>query len=159
MRIDRWMPFVIAAGLAVPAAAGEKGSYKCEHETQACLNKMASKLQNRGWVGIEMDHDESTGKISIKRVVAESPAEAAGLQTGDTLLALNGIRFSKENEAQVKETYKALSPGGKATYTVLRDGKERQVDVTLANPPREVVAQWIGGHLLDSHAAVQVAEK
>jgi hypothetical protein len=58
---------------AAPALAGEKqmdadakAKYHaekkgCTHEAQACLNKMATKLGEKGWVGIEMNEDKETG--------------------------------------------------------------------------------------------------
>jgi S1-C subfamily serine protease len=148
MRLGRWTAMALAAALAVPAAAGEKGK-KCEMDAQACLIKMAAALENRGWVGIEMD--EENGRMVVKRVVPGSPAEAAGMNPGDALVALNGTPVGEKSEAAKKAAQKAMVPGGKVTYTVLRDGKERPVEVTLGKLPREVLAQWVGAHMLESH--------
>lgn len=87
----------------------------------------------------------------VKRVVPGSPAEAAGMKPGDALVALNGTPLGEKSEAAKKAAQKAMVPGGKVTYTVLRDGKERPVEVTLGKLPREVLAQWVGAHMLESH--------
>ena len=149
MKHGRWMAVALAAALAAPLAAGEKGK-KCEMDAQACLTKMAAALKGRGWVGIEMD--DAAGRLTVTRVVPGSPAESAGLRSGDVLVALNGVPFGKENEAKVKASYKAMTPGAKITYTVQREGKDREVEVTLGKLPPEVLAQWVGAHMLEGHA-------
>jgi len=68
--------------------------------TQECLDAMVAKLKTNGWMGIELEIDETTSQMTIKRVVPGSPAEKAGFQPGDVLVALNGIRFGKENEEE-----------------------------------------------------------
>jgi S1-C subfamily serine protease len=142
------MAVALAATLAVPAVAGEKGK-KCEMDTQACLSKMAAALKDRGWVGIEMD--EESGRMVVNRVVPGSPAESAGLRKGDALLAFNGTPLGEKTETAKKAAQKAMVPGATVTYTILRDGKERPVEVTLGKLPREVLAQWVGAHMLESH--------
>jgi len=154
MKLGRWTAVALAATLAVPAVAGEKGK-KCDGNAEECCNKMAAELKHRGWVGIEMD-DEG-GRLTIKRVVPGSPAEAAGLQAGDVLVALNGTPFGAENKDKIKASYKAMTPGAKAAYTVQRGGQEREVSVTLGSLPPEVLAQWVGAHMLEGH--VHTADK
>ena len=147
----------IAIAVTLPVLAGD---YKCTESTQACLDKMAEKYADRGWVGIEMDHDEETGLMTVSSVVADSPAQRAGFKTGDELVALNGMRFDDEaQQAKMKEAYAAeMVPGNKVTYTVERSGHDRNLDVTLAKVPEQVLAAWIGGHMLD-HASTATAQK
>jgi S1-C subfamily serine protease len=149
MKLGRWMAVALAATLAVPVVADEKGK-KCDMDAETCCSKMAAELKNRGWVGIEMN-DEG-GRLTVTRVVPGSPAESAGLRVGDVLVALNGTAFGEKNKAEIKTSYKAMTPGTKATYTVQRDGKDRQIEVTLGKLPQEVLAQWVGAHMLEAHA-------
>ena len=150
-----WIVAVVVVALALPATAGEEG-YKCTKSTQDCLNAMAAKLKNRGWVGLQLDYDEATGAMTVKQVVPDSPAVAAGFQAGDVLFALNGAEFGADEEA-VKAAYEAMTPGNVVTYTVLRDGAKSKLEVTLGEVPSDVLAQWIGGHMLD-HVTVAMAE-
>ena len=147
----------IAVAVALPTFAGD---YKCTESTQACLDMMAAKYSQRGWVGIELDYDEETGLKTITNVVADSPAQRAGFKTGDELVALNGMRFDDEvQQAKMKEMYaQEMVPGNKVTYTVERNGHDRNLDVTLAKVPEQVLAQWIGGHMLE-HASTATAQK
>jgi predicted metalloprotease with PDZ domain len=153
------MIVTLIAALAVPtlAMAGDK-SYKCEMETQACLDMMIAKMKDRGWVGIEMDVDEEKWIYTIKRVVPGSPAEAADFQVGDVLVAQNGIKIVKENEKLLEEGRKGMKPGKAFTYTVSRGGKEIDLNVTLGSWPSDAMATYVGMHMIE-HAKLDVAQK
>ena len=71
---------------AIPAMAGDH--QKCDQPAEACLKAYTESLQNRGWVGIEMDINDN-GATQIVRVVPDSPAEAAGFKTDDVLVSFN----------------------------------------------------------------------
>jgi hypothetical protein len=45
------------------------------------------------------------------------------------------------------------------TYTVARAGREQSLEATLAEVPRDVLAKWLGEHVLDHHAPTAVAAK
>lgn len=62
-------------------------------------------------------------------VVAGSPAEKAGLQSGDIITKVNNTTLS-DTVSLVSQVAK-YKPGDIITLTVIRDGKERQVKVTL----------------------------
>jgi predicted metalloprotease with PDZ domain len=161
--LDRKALWVLASVVAlslVPLAAPLAGEYsKCTMSTQDCLDKMVSSFREHGWVGIEMEVDDETGVRTIIRVVPNSPAEKGGFQAGDVLVALNGIRFGKENdEMLMKVRKKQMKPGNEVTYTVARAGYERQIPVTLATAPPDVLASWIGRHMLE-HVSQEVAKK
>jgi len=152
----------VAFALAFLAAAlpVQAGDYKCSEDAQTCLTSMAEHLKKKGWVGIEMDVNEETGLMTIVRVVAESPAEAAGFQKGDQMVAFNGLAYGEENKAALKEAYGQMIPGNTVTYTVKRVGEKVDLKVHLAAIPETVMAQWVGQHMLEHHApAVQEEEK
>ncbi len=144
---------------AVPAAAGESkasGDEKCSAEAQDCLDKMVQHFQSHGWVGIELESDDS-GALTITRVEPGSPAEAAGLRQGDVLAALNGIRFSEENKEAMKAAQATMTVGATVKYTVDRAGRNMDLDVTLGSIPDAVMAKWIGRHMLE-HTSLTIAK-
>lgn len=157
MNKNTMLASVLALGMAMPALAGSYEK-KCTMSTQDCLDMMAAKLKNRGWVGIEMDQDEKSGVLTVVRVVPESPAEKAGFQKGDVLKALNGIPMDEKNEEKMKSNSEKMVPGAKVTYTVDRAGKDASLEVELGKLPEEVLAQWVGGHMVE-HAKVEIAQK
>jgi len=156
--MKRWailMAVVMVVAVSIPALAGEG---HCKGTADECCKKMATKLEHKAWLGIEMDHNED-GRYVVTSVVPGSPAEAAGFQSGDVLLALNGVEWSKQNHDAVKKASYELKPGSSATYVVKRGGEKLKLSATLAHVPREVMAQWVGEHMLAEHADVKMASK
>ena len=81
-----WLTALATLIFAPSVWAGEE---YCDVSPCPCLFEMAEKLQQRGWVGIELDHNDD-GTLTITRVLPKSPAEAAGLEQGDVLTSGNG---------------------------------------------------------------------
>ena len=151
-----WFLLAIAAlALSVISVTAGEG-YKCDASTQDCLDKMAAHLQKTGWVGIKLDETDD-GRLEISEVIADSPAVKAGFKAGDVLVAMDGIKYAEENHDAMMKSKEAQHPGSHVTYTVERYGKTRDLNVKLAKVPQDVLAQWIGGHMLD-HADVEIAK-
>jgi C-terminal processing protease CtpA/Prc len=138
---------VVILGMAAAVMAGE--SKTCTSSTQDCLNHMKAYFAERGWLGIEYDSET----MKVLQVIAGSPAERAGLQKGDLLVALNGVPLDAGNAEQIKQIQsQQMKPGNKVQYTVERAGMRSKVEVTLVGIPKEVLVQWVGGHMLEAHA-------
>ena len=73
-----------------------------------------------------------TNKVLIVEVAPDSPAQAAGLQAGDIIAAINGVEISAMKTVH-DEIYSHL--GEPITMTVLRDGTPVTVTLTPRNPP------------------------
>jgi C-terminal processing protease CtpA/Prc len=142
-------------GHSAAAAKEMHAAKKCAYGTQDCLDHMTAKLKTGGWVGIELDKDETTGVMTIQRVIPGSPAEQAGLQVGDVLFALNGIEINEKNETALKAAKKDWKPGQNVNYTLKRDGRSVNANLTLASMPADVLAKFIGEHMLE-HASTEV---
>jgi S1-C subfamily serine protease len=143
-------------GLSLIAVAGEKAH--CTKQAGECAKGMYEKLANAGWLGIETDKTDK-GTVTVKAVVPGSPAVAAGFQPGDVLVAINGVEISEANHEALKAAKKSLVAGGQGSYTVLRQGAKKNLTATLVAPPRTVLAQWIGEHMLEDHVGTRVATK
>lgn len=154
-----WLILLVAA-LAlsvlsvVSVVAGE--GYKCNASTQDCLDKMSARLQKTGWVGIRMGETED-GRLEITEVIADSPAVRAGFNAGDILVAMDGIQYADKDHDAMMTAKKSQHPGSKVTYTIERSGRNRDLTVKLAKVPQDVLAQWVGGHVLQ-HATVEIAQ-
>ena len=68
-----------------------------------------------------------------------TPAEKAGLRSGDVITAVDGEPVA--NARELTRKIGALKPGAKAEITYLRDGKERTATVALASQPGEKEAK------------------
>jgi predicted metalloprotease with PDZ domain len=139
----------MAAVVAMPAYAGQKGA-KCKETAQACLNHLSAK-KDKGWTGVDVDKTEA-GTQKVKKVVSGGPAEAAGILVGDELIARNGIKLSDHEALKAdKDSWKV---GAQVVYTLIREGQEQKVAVTLAPIPEEVFAAMVGAHMISDHMAV-----
>ena len=143
----------VAVVLGAPALAGEGG--KGDHEAQVCLNYLAQNLQGRGWSGVDLD--ESGETVTVTKVYQGTPAEKAGVRIGDQLISVNGVRLAEENQEQLQAIMAEMKPGKKFDYVLDRNGKERDVSLTLADMPDEAIQRIVGKHMLKGHATVEIA--
>ncbi|HET8780786.1 MAG TPA: DegQ family serine endoprotease [Pyrinomonadaceae bacterium] len=71
----------------------------------------------------------------VTNVTAGGPAEKAGIKRGDVITAVNNTPVNDPNT--LRNTVAALAPGSNAAVTLLRDGRDQNVSVALAElPPR-----------------------
>lgn len=145
----------IGASTFIAGAAFAGDGHSCEAPVETCLNGMVSKLRSSGFIGVEIDDEKVAGKLVVTSVIEGSPAEQAGIRVGDELYSLNGIRFSKENDAAIRQ-FKV--PGNQVTCTVKRNGANKSFKVTLVPMPADLMAKYIGEHMLE-HAAMDAAKK
>jgi S1-C subfamily serine protease len=68
--------------------------------------------------------------VRLEGVVTGSPAEAAGLRAGDTILAVNEVDVA--DLRGYSQVLKALEPGQKVAVRFRRDGAEQSLTLTAA---------------------------
>ena len=73
--------------------------------------------------------------VYIDEVVKGGSADKAGLKKGDILLAIDGEKLKNGSAVQVKVN--SFHPGDKAVLTVLREGKEKTIEVTFQGSSTE----------------------
>jgi serine protease Do len=106
----------------------------------------------RGWIGVSiqdagpatrdaLDLDERTG-VLVSKVYDGHPADKAGIERGDVILAIAGTDVSSANE--LRNVVATLPPGEKAKVVVFRDGKEKKLTLTVARREPEKLAR-LGG--------------
>ena len=67
--------------------------------------------------------------VYIVEVSKGGAAEKGGIQKGDVLVKIDGKKVT--NASSVQEKVNGYRPGDKAVVTVIRDGKEKDIDVTF----------------------------
>jgi serine protease Do len=97
----------------------------------------------RGYVGVTMTDVnqeikeffklKSQDGVLVTDVLENSPAEEGGLQRDDVILKING-RDVKDGQA-VKNVIGFTAPGTEVTFTVDRNGKEKEITVQIGNKP------------------------
>ena len=108
----------------------------------------AEQARPRGWIGLVLQGPGLTPRVedgellvryfAYPRVVSvdpSSPAQRAGLVPNDTLLAYDGVDVS-ENDISFT---RLLRPNARVNIRIRRDGKVREVPVTVAAAPMRIV--------------------
>ena len=100
---------------------------------------------SRGWLGVQVqpvDGDiaaslglEEAGGALISEVVANSPAEAAGLRSGDVVLGIGSEDIDRPR--LLSRRVASMEVGEGRDFRIWRDGKEQSVSVTIGELPEE----------------------
>lgn len=119
----------VGIGFAIPARVAK--------ETIAQL--IANGAVTRGWLGIQLQEVtteiaaalslKDDGGVLVAEVLDGTPAQKAGLESGDVILRLGGDVVRNPND--LSRRVASLPPGEKVRLRVLREGKERNLTVTL----------------------------
>jgi serine protease Do len=98
---------------------------------------------NRGWLGVviqEVNRDlaESFGLDKphgalVAQVVADSPAEKAGVKAGDIIVEFNG--FTLDLASDLPPIVGRVSPGSEAKMVVIREKREKSLKVKVGKLP------------------------
>jgi len=120
--------------------------------------------ESHGWAGLSYipsfrsDKQVPPPKIGttmgpgmVMFVYPGSPADRAGISGRDSVLAINGIALSTGQDALTKIDGR-LRRGDVVHYTLLRDGVERRVSVTLASPSS--APQMVVQHVVSTIVAI-----
>ncbi|MFD1256796.1 Do family serine endopeptidase [Mucilaginibacter terrae] len=99
----------------------------------------------RGYIGVsftELNPDvaselkiNTTNGLYVSELVDGGGAEAAGLQKGDVITKVEGVKIYESSDLQ--ERVGRLQPGDKVRLTVLRAGAEKNFTITLKGEPTE----------------------
>jgi serine protease Do len=76
---------------------------------------------------------ESTGGALVNEVTAGSAAEQAGIEVGDVVVEIDGKPITDARSLRLRVA--GILPGTKVNVKLLRDGKERTVEVKLKEAP------------------------
>jgi serine protease Do len=99
----------------------------------------------RGWLGVYMqDITEDMAKsfnlkskdgVIITEVITDSPAERAGLKESDVLIEFDGKKVKDVH--QLPALVAAITPGTEVAVKIIRDGKQKNINVKLGEMPGE----------------------
>ena len=101
----------------------------------------------RGFLGVQMQpeitpdlvkafHLPDSSGVLVTDVVPDSPAGRAGVERDDVIVEFNGKKVSDRRHLRLMVSQ--VAPETKATLKVIRDGKEKSLNVTVGAKPQEV---------------------
>ena len=123
---------------------------------------------SRGWLGVviqEVNKDlaesfglEKPAGALVAQVLDNGPAAKGGLQVGDVILSMNGQPIVMS--ADLPHLVGALKAGSKATLEVIRDGKRKNLDLTVGAIPDDAkdIASGAGAEQSSNRLGVSVAD-
>lgn len=105
-----------------------------------------------GYLGVETVEvsNENFGKyglpsvrgVAVEKVVEGSPAEKAGLLSGDVIVRVNGDEITSTRK--LTRLIGEIAPDHTARVTVFRGGSERELSVTLGKRPMPKFGETVG---------------
>lgn len=97
----------------------------------------------RPWIGISMQPLDSKLKeqfgaergVLVVEVFRDNPAESAGLQPGDVIVDVDGLKVDQPRDVQFAVLKR--QPGDKILLNILRDGKESRMEIVAGKQKRD----------------------
>lgn len=122
----------------------------------------------RGIMGIQFksieDHktmrnyklDNPYGAVVTDFTSSDSPAEEAGIRVDDVIIAIDDQSFTRNGQLQTLLAGK--NPGDRINVTISRNGRERDILVTLGEMPEEEAVPLIANTLINREIGITVQE-
>jgi thiol-disulfide isomerase/thioredoxin len=88
----------------------------------------------RPWIGVAIEKGERG--VRVKQSVADTPAKRAGIDSGDEVLSVDGVKVDGPEALIARIAAKGV--GESVTLVLVRDGKERTVKLALEARPDEM---------------------
>ncbi len=122
----------IGLGFAIPIDQARRTAEQIIRTGEAVRPFIGANLDPRfpGQGALILEEPTENGALPL---VPGGPAELAGLQAGDIIIAIDGDRVRGSNEVIVD--IRSRVPGDEVTITVLRDGQEIELPVVVGEAP------------------------
>ena len=101
---------------------------------------------NRNYVGIGVQYTNDGNVAIIEKVYKNSPAEEAGVQSGDIIHTVDGTDVSGMTSSEIKELVQG-DAGTKVTIGFIRDGKNIALELTRAEVTSTVYGKMLEGDI------------
>ncbi len=137
---------LLVAGIALAAFAEEQ---RCPGTAKECDQQIRQFLSGRRFLGATLK-DRNPG-LFIESVTADGPAQRAGLQKGDRLIACNTKSVTHASPREFKQILAESRASGSLTMIVFRRGSYKRVNARLEPYTKQQIDQIIAAHLSQSH--------
>jgi membrane-associated protease RseP (regulator of RpoE activity) len=118
----------VAAGVLVFRAIDTGSSASAAPGAQ---DQNQNQQQQTPWLGVYFVR--AAGGVTIAYVIADSPADTAGLQRGDIIKAVDGTTVATPND--FRDAIQGKAVGDTITLSIDRNGQTQDVKATLATRP------------------------
>ena len=122
---QRWVGY----GFAVPVSLAQRVAGDLIEYGRVRRPRLGVRVSDVTAVDAEAYRMDEVRGAEINTVEDGGPAEEAGLQIGDVVVAVNGETI--EDATDLTTTLAGFRPGDEVTLTVLRDGERREIEAEL----------------------------
>jgi peroxiredoxin len=131
---------------APPAASVEVATVPPDQSEEPPAEEPPGKAGEPGWLGVELAaRPQTEAGVLVRDVLPGSPAERAGLTSGDVIMSVDGKSVARPSE--VVRLVSARNAGERLSLAVMRGGADRLFGATLVpRPPMDelLLAQFSG---------------
>lgn len=126
-----WITALVLIGLACGCAGLAAGGLVGYLIGRGSLGPTPTPSVATPWLGIRVAYESDSARIL--EVLPNSPAEKAGLRSGDRIVAFEGEPVDRTHP--LTGYLRRYRPGDTVHLMVLRDGEEHTVSITLGRAP------------------------
>ncbi len=127
----------LQSGIYEGYISGLNDPYSAYYDEEATKELMESTSGEYVGIGAALAEDEDTGLVRIVEVYEDSPAEAAGLLSGDLLYQVDGEDVTENSAEEIVDVIRG-EDGTEVELTVLRGEENEEITVTAVRAPVEV---------------------
>lgn len=132
---------------ALKGMVAATGDIYTEYYTAKELSEFtASTLGNFVGIGVYMQADEESGRVTVISPIAGSPADKAGIKPGDKIIKVDGVEYKAEDINEVSSHVKG-EIGTEVTITIERDGE--LIDLTIKR--ENIHINYVDGKIIDDN--------
>lgn len=116
----------------------------------------------RGWLGVyiqDIDSDmaeqfnlPNSQGVLLSQISKDSPADRSGLKRGDVIIEFDGVKIS--NTSQLRNVVASTQIGKPVIVNVIRDGKTKEIEVTIAAQPDDMEVAALTDNDLEENKTV-----
>lgn len=136
---DTWEKINYEGQAKVVAMAERVARHLAQREERIAFSRPSQAPQQPGSrggfrvrIGLIPEYTEENKGVLLAGVVPGSPAEKAGLKSGDRIVAVMGKRVN--NIEELTQLYDQMEPGKPVEFTVVRNGQEMKIEVVPVAP-------------------------
>ena len=145
---------ILVALLAAAAVYADEP--RCSATARECDQQIRKMLSGRRFLGATID--ETRAGLVIKSITPQSPAERAGLQAGDRLIAVNGKPLTQATAKEFKQILAGARETGRLFMIIWRRGAYKKTEPRLEPYTKEQIEKIIAAHLAQSHPTTAGAQ-
>lgn len=127
---------------AINGMVDAQGDIHTEYMSAQELSQFTGSLES-SFVGIGVTYTALDDNLLVKSTIKGSPAEAAGILSGDLIVAVDHVRLTAENVDNVQDMIKGQK-GTDVVITVIRGNKEFDVTITRDEISNTVFSEYLG---------------